>query len=176
MTEVSREYSTALFMLAKETNSEEEISESLAVVTALLQKTPEYLDFLASPNISMKERIDAIDSSFGGRVNEYVVSFMKMVCEKGHVRDLHECIAAYRELYQASCGISTAKVISAAVMKAPEKEALKRKLESFCGHSVILECSVNKAILGGLIVHMDGKVLDGSLRRRLHDIKEVMNQ
>ena len=57
-------------------------------------------------------------------------------------------------------------------IKKDEKEKLKAKLEAFCGHTVIMECSSNSAILGGVIVHIDGKVLDGSLRRRLRDIKE----
>lgn len=176
MTEISKEYATALFMLARETNSEDEISESLSVISALMQKTPEYIDFLSSPNIPMSERIDAVDTAFSGGVNEYVVSFVKLICQKGHIRDLHECIAAYRELYQAAGGVSTARVVSAAPLDKREKSELKKKLEKFCGHSVILDCSVNKAIIGGLIVHVDGKVLDGSLRRRLHDIKEVMYQ
>jgi F0F1-type ATP synthase delta subunit len=38
-----------------------------------------------------------------------------------------------------------------------------------------LECTTDPSILGGLIVEMDGKILDGSIRRRLQDVKEVMN-
>lgn len=176
MTEISKEYATALFMLAQETNTGNEISESLSIVSSLLRNTPDYLDFLSSPNISVNERIEAIDAAFSNRVNEYVVSFMKLICKKGHIRALHECIAAYCELDQAAKGISTGRVISAVSLNKREKSELKKKLEKFCGHSVILKYTVNRAVLGGLIVHIDGKVLDGSLRRRLHDIKEVIHQ
>ena len=39
-----------------------------------------------------------------------------------------------------------------------------------------LTCRVDPSLLGGLIVEMDGKIMDGSLRYRLRDVKEVMSQ
>lgn len=175
MTETSKEYAVALFTLAAEEKLEKVISDDLKTVARLLQETPEYLDFLASPNISVQERIDAIDKAFSDGVHEYVVSFVKVLCEKNNIRYIHKIIYDYEDLYHATDGIATAKVISAVPLKKDEKEKLKEKLEKFCGKTVIMECSCNSAILGGVIVHIDGKVLDGSLRRRLHDIKEKLD-
>lgn len=176
MNETSKEYSTALFTLATEEKLEKTISDDLKTISRILREAPEYLDFLASPNIPVQERINAIDEAFSNNVHEYTVSFLKILCQKGAVRYFYKCASEYEELYHASKGISKAKVISAVPLKQDEKEKLKHKLESFCGHSVILEYSCNKAILGGMIVHIDGKVFDGSLRRRLHDIKEVIDK
>ena len=39
-----------------------------------------------------------------------------------------------------------------------------------------MECSVDEALLGGLVIRVDGRVIDGSLKHRLHEIKEVMNR
>ena len=172
MTETSKEYAVALFSLAVEEQFEKTVSDGLKTVSRVLRETPEYLDFLASPNIPIQERIGAIDKAFSDGVHEYVVSFLKILCEKNNVRYIHKIIEDYEDLYHATDGISTAKVISAVPLKKAEKEKLKEKLEKFCGHTVIMECSTNSAILGGVIVHIDGKVLDGSIRRRLHDIKE----
>lgn len=176
MKEISKEYASALFMLAQEENLSKEFSDELALVSSVFQTNPEYIDFLTSPNIPINERAAAIDNAFGGSLNEYIVSFLKILCEKHHIRDYFECVLEYNELYHAANGISTAKVISAVRLNNEEKAALKKKLEELCGHYVIMEYSINKAIIGGLIVYIDGKILDGSLRRRLHDIKEVMHQ
>lgn len=175
MTEISKEYACALFMLAAEENLEKEISEALRSISGILKETPEYLDLLASPNIPLSERLQAVDEAFSNNMPEYAVSFLKLLCERGHIRLFHKCVSEYEELYHAADGISTAKVISAAPMSKNEKAALKEKLEAYTGHAVIMEYSVNKALLGGVIVRIDGKILDGSLRRRLHDIKEVMH-
>ena len=56
-----------------------------------------------------------------------------------------------------------------------EKQKLIKKLESMEKGSVRAEYFVDGSILGGLIVEIDGKIMDGSLRHRLHDVKEVMN-
>ena len=102
--------------------------------------------------------------------------FLKLLCEKNHARLLHKCIADYEDMCHINDGIVTANVVSAVPLKKDEKAQLKIKLEKLCGKTVLLNCYVNSAILGGMIVHVDGKVLDGSLRRRLHDIKEVINK
>ncbi len=176
MTDAAKEYAVALFTLAKEESLEEEISKSLGEIAAILRKTPEYLDLLASPNIPIAERIDTIDKAFSGSVHEYTASFLKLLCKKGHIRQFHRCVSVYEELYRGDKGISAARVISAAPLTKEEKDALKKKLEHISGHSVIMEYSRNRDIIGGVIVHMDGRVIDGSLRRRLHDIKEVIEQ
>lgn len=176
MTDASKEYAVALFTLAVEEQLEKTISDGLYTVSKLMQETPEYLDFLASPNIPICERLNAIDEAFSKGVHEYVASFLKILCQNGNIRSFHKCVSEFEELNHAADGISKAKVISAVPLNESEKIKLKEKLESFCGHDVIMECECNSAILGGVIVHIDGKVLDGSLRRRLHDIKEVIDK
>ncbi len=174
MTETSKEYAVALFTLAVEEKLEKVISDELRAVVRLLRETPEYLDFLASPNIPVHERTSAIDKAFSKGFHEYIVSFLKVLTEKNNIRYIHKIISDYEDLYHATDGIATAKVISAVPLKKDEKEKLKVKLEKFCGKKVIMDCTCNSAILGGIIVHVDGKVLDGSLRRRLHNIKETI--
>ena len=79
MTETSKEYAVALFALAVEEKLEKTISDDLKTVSRLLRETPEYLDFLASPNIPLCERTKAIDKAFSDGVCEYVVSFLKIL-------------------------------------------------------------------------------------------------
>ncbi len=174
MTQTSKEYAEALFSLAAEENMLNDVSKGLNLVLAQLRGNPEYVDFLASPNIPIVDRLKAIDEAFADSVCEYVISFLKILCEKGSVRNVYKIILDFEGLYQASQGIATARVISAVSLKKAEKEKLQHKLEKMCGKKVVMECIVSKAILGGMIVYIDGKVLDGSLKRRLHDIKEVI--
>ena len=53
---------------------------------------------------------------------------------------------------------------------------LKDKLEKRLGRTIRLECAIDPSLLGGLLVQVDGRVIDGSLKHRLHEIKEVMNR
>ena len=174
MTEISKDYATALFAIAKETGAEQDFSRSLAAVSSLLTENPDYVEFLASPAISKKERTAALKTAFADAVPDEIFAFLVLLTENGHIRALSECVKEYEALYQVSKNVSTAQVTSAVVLTEEEKKALIRKLEALCGHAVLLECATDKTLLGGIVVRIDGKVLDGSLKHRLHEVKEVI--
>ena len=79
-------------------------------------------------------------------------------------------------MYDEICEVSNAKVTSAVELNETEKASLKEKLEKKSGHKIIIEYSVDKSIIGGLIVEMDGKIMDSSLRKHLKDVKDVISK
>ncbi len=82
----------------------------------------------------------------------------------------------YKKLLNELSRVSTAQVTSAVELSEEEKSALKEKLEKLIGHTVIPEYSVDTAILGGLIVEIDGRVMDSSLQKHLKDVKDVISK
>lgn len=175
MAEISREYAEALYMLAEENSAQEAYGEALELIGKLFEENPEYLDFLASPAVPKQERIKAIEDAFAGTVPEDVEAFLGLLCGKGHIRSFAECAEEFKALYQAEHAVSIAKVTSVVELTAEEQKRLKEKLEKMSGHRVELECSLDESILGGVVVTMDGKIMDGSLKNKLHQMKEVMN-
>ena len=176
MTDLSREYAEALFALAAETHRENEYLEALDTATALLADNPEYVELLACPAIPRDERDGLLAQSFGAVLPEQVLSFIQLLCAHGRIRSLDDCVAEYRLLYQTAVAMSTARVVSAVPLTEAEKQQLAEKLSARFGRTVTLECTVDESLLGGMVVHVDGKVLDGSLRSRLHAVKDVMKQ
>lgn len=174
MAQISNEYAEALFALALETGSVKEYSEALDIVLNLMKENPEYIDFLSSPDIPKQERVGALESAFGGKIPEMVVSFLCLLCDRGRIHMLKDCISDYKKLSDAADGVSMAEVISAVELTEDEKTALKSKLEDFCGHRVELDCSVDKSLIGGVKVTVDGKVIDGSVKQKLHELKGAM--
>lgn len=173
MAQVINEYATALFSLSEETGTTKEISASLNTVMTAIEENPEYLDFLSSPNIPKSQRIDAISQAFSGE-HEYVVSFVSILCEKGRIREIRECISEFKQLCDAADKISVAHVTSAVELTDSQKKALTVKLEKLCGHRVVLECRTDSSLIGGMTVEIDGKVIGGSIKHQLHQLKEVM--
>ena len=176
MTDTSKEYASALFELAAEEERLPEISRDLALIHSQFRENPVYVDLLASPNIPVNVRLEAIDEALGENVSEEVLSFLKILCQKDSIRSVYKIIHDFNDLYRTSQGVAKARVISAVPLKSAEKDKLKAKLEKLTQKEVVMECITSPAVLGGLIVYVDGRVLDGSLRRRLHDIKEVIEK
>lgn len=175
MTEISKEYGTALFMLACEKNAKKEYAEALATLQKVFTENPDYLPFLASPAVTLGERLSAIDKAFAS-LPEDMVSYVKLLCEKGRISCFFESAEVFYSLLQVSEEKLTAKVTSAVVLTDEEQSALITKLEALCHKDVTLECYIDETLLGGLLVEIEGKVLDGTLKSRLRDMKEVMNQ
>ena len=176
MTETSKAYADALFSLAMEQGEDEATLEALHLVQQVLGEAPDTLAMLASPAIPKNERLQVIEKAFQGQIPEQVVSFLQVMCAHGHIREVPDTIRAYEELHNAAVKLSTARVASAVPLTDKEKADLQASLEKKLGRSIRLECSVDETLLGGLVIQVDGRVIDGSLKHRLHEIKEVMNR
>ena len=176
MAEISKEYGAAIFMLACEKNAKKEYGEALKSLGEVFKENPDYLGFLASPSIPMSQRLSALDEVFLSKTPEDVLSFIKLMCEKGRVECFFEAAEEFEKLLLESERVLNAKVTSAAELTSEEKAKLKHKLEEVNKSQLDLEYFIDESLLGGIIVEIDGKILDGSLKSRLRDIKEVINK
>ncbi|MBQ3115166.1 MAG: ATP synthase F1 subunit delta [Clostridia bacterium] len=176
MNDLSREYAEALFSLAIEENSSEQYGKELDLVYNSLRENPQYEEFLSSPSIPLSERQSAFHKAFESHISEYVMSFVKLMCEKRYIKYFGDCVLQYKKMLEESKSIAKAQVKSAVSLTEKEKKALKEKLEKISGKTVFMECTVDQSIIGGLIVEMDGKVINASIHKHLNDIKDVIDK
>ena len=174
MTHISREYAEALFGMALEEGQVDACTAGLELVESQLQENPGFLSLLASPAISREERMDALSAAFRDRIPLAVLILLRMMVSRGHAGQLQEMIRCWRDLVRENRGESVARVTSAVELTGEQKAALEEKLSKHFGRRMILECAVDPGLLGGIRVETEGRVLDGSLRTRLQEIKEVM--
>lgn len=173
MTGPEKDYATALFMLAAEEQCTATYREALVTVCCAVNSEPDYLEFLSSPAIPLAERLFAIDEAFG-TLPEHVVSFIKLLCEHGHIRALPACAEEFDKLSQALNNRTTARIASAVPLDEEQKKALCRKLETLTGKGIDADYAVDSSLYGGVVIEVEGKTYDGSLKHRLHDVKDVM--
>lgn len=176
MNKISNEFAEALFSLAMETHAEQDTLAALHLVRDSFADQPEALAMLDSPAISKEERCKALEEAFAQHVPQHVMGYLDLLCRNGHMRQLDESIQRFEELYDSANKLSTAVVTSAVELSDGEKEQLKHTLEAKLNRTIRLVCQVDAALLGGAVVQVDGKVIDGSLKHKLHEIKEVMNR
>jgi len=174
MTTTSREYAEALFELAAQEDCLKETQDGLVTVISALRQTPAYADLLSSPAIGKEERIAALNQTFGEAVPRVLMGVLRMMVARGHVRGLEAMAREYRELAMQASGESIAEVTSAVPLKESEAVALRARLEKKLNRRVILHCETDPSLIGGMRVEIDGRVIDGSIRTKLQEIKEVM--
>ena len=122
----------------------------------------------------LKERLGLLEEAFGTQVPEYVLSFTQLLCEKGHIRQFSACVQEYEALVRALSDVSAARIVSAVELTGEEKAALVQRLAALSGHTVEPTYEIDGSILGGVVVYMDDRVIDSSLRHKFKEIKEVI--
>ncbi|MBR5508101.1 MAG: ATP synthase F1 subunit delta [Clostridia bacterium] len=176
MTELYKEYSQALFMLAVEDNCQEKFLEELKEIKDTFSKNPEYMELLSSPAIPLSDRKKVVDEALKDNYSEHIVSFVKLLCDKKHILSFSLCVDEYETLFDNFNSVSVAKVKSAKELSSDQKDELISKLKKMSGRDVVLECETDETLLGGLIVEIDGKEIDASLKTRLKEVKEVIKR
>ena len=171
MTEIARMYGGSLYDLAAEEGLETRILEELDAVADILKQDPEYLHLLSIPSIPKKERCALLDEALRGQVHLYVLNFLKILCEHGTLRELPGCARAYRIRYNAAHGILEATATSAVPLTEEQKTALRQKLEATTGKTIDLAAKVDKAVLGGIRLDIEGTELDGTVQNRLATLR-----
>ena len=167
MTETARMYGGSLYDLAAEEGLETRILGELEQAAQLLKANPDYLRLLSTPSIPKKERCGLLDEALRGQVHLYVLNFLKILCEKGTLRELSGCTRAYRLRYNQAHGILEATATSAVPMTAQQTQALHAKLEKLTGKTIDLKTKVDPGVLGGIRLDMEGTELDGTVQNRL---------
>ncbi len=176
MNNIGKDYAEALFMLACEEGQMRPYGEALELVANALRENEDYFSFLSSPNIPMSDRLESIGSVFGAYVPEHVLSFLKLMCEKGRLYSFFEAEKVYADFLSEAEKIQNVKVRSAVELTASQKEKLKEKLESMKKTTVNIEYAVDSSLIGGVVVEIDDKIIDGSLHNRLQQVKEVISK
>ena len=174
MTQVANTYAQALYDLAKDEDLGKTILEELIVLKEIFAQNPQYSKLLSAPDIPKQERCGALDEAFKGKVHPYVLNFLKILTEKGYIRQFPDCCDAYRGCYNEDNGILVVKAVSAVALTDAQKQKLTAKLEATTGKTIDLHCSVDAAELGGLRLSYSGKLVDGTVKNRLDAIGKLL--
>ena len=176
MTEQSREYGEGLYALCAEEALSGDVLEQLDVLNDSFKAQPDYLRLLSNMSLGREERLGILDHTLRGQVHPYVLNFMKILCEAGAIRLLPGCLRSYERRYDQDHNILKARAVTAVEMTQEQQEALRQKLSAVTGKTIRLTCRTDPDCLGGVRVEMDGQRLDGTVRRHLEDMNDLLSK
>lgn len=176
MTQIDKEYATALFSLATEKDAVDEYEKSLIEIGDIFKENPDYVKLLESPAIPLSERIGFIDNAFDNTYTEYIVSFIKVLCENGHIAQIVSCIEAFCDLVRIYKNRTIATIYYVEPLTQEQKTALIEKLQKISGKIIEPEFIKDDSLIGGIKVQIDDKIMDGSIKNRLNKAKGEMNK
>ena len=174
MTGVGSVYGEALYTLAREEGLSQVILQQLQVLDSCFAAEPDFVRLLGAPNLPKAERCRILDDSFRDKIEGYVLNFLKILTEKGHMRYFHDCVKAYRELYNQDNGILPVTAVTAVPMTQKQEQALISKLQSITGKRIELITKLDPNILGGMRLDYDGKRVDDTVAHRMDAVRNML--
>lgn len=176
MTALEKEYGGALYELAAEEHIEDAVLDGLGTAVAVMRENPRYLKLLANPAVEKETRLALLEQAFRGAVHDYVLNFIKILCEKKALDMLPGCETEFCTRLCTKRGILPVTAWSAVAMDASQTEKLKQKLAALTGKTILLENKVDTRLLGGVKLVYEGKELDGTVRQRLGALRTALLQ
>jgi len=172
---LSGRYAMALFELARDAKQIEAVSASLANVKAALAESAEFRQLTSSPLVSRDEAMKATAAAASAlKADDLTAKFLGTLASNRRLSQLGAVIRAFNLLAAQHRGETTAIVTSAHPLGDDQVEALKVKLKAELKRDVALDLNVDPEILGGLIVKVGSRQIDGSIRTKLNTLAQRM--
>jgi F-type H+-transporting ATPase subunit delta len=171
---IAARYAQALFETAKARGEVEHIQEQLALLGQLMSQQPDVQEFLINPDVEPQQKVDVLGRAFKGSWPELVRSFLLMVLSFGRGESLLAIIEAFQAAVDADAGRLRVVVRSASDLPRSLLERLKKDVERRERKTVELSTEVDPALIGGLQLLLDHRVIDGSVRRHLDELRQQL--
>lgn len=176
MTELAREYGEGLYELAVEEKLADTILDQLKVLDASFREQPDFCRLLSNRALGKQERLGILDGALRGQVEPYLLNFLKLLCERGVLSEFSGCAAVYTDHYNRDNNIAVAKVTTSAPLSQDQRERLIDKLKAMTGRGIALNEKVDPSVMGGILLEMDGKRWDNTVRNRLDSIRRMLTE
>ena len=170
---IARNYAEALFDLGERSGNTARYVDLIDAVASAVEQTPRVQAVLMSPKVPKAEKARILGGALRETPREFVL-FLQAVVKRGRQQLLREIATEYlvlldQKLDRVRAGVTLARTPDERLKKAIQ-EALSRQL----GKQVIPAFTVDPEILGGAIVRVGERVLDGSVRRRMTKLRRQL--
>jgi F-type H+-transporting ATPase subunit delta len=168
----ARRYARALHEVAQAKGEAPRLRGELAQLVALLEGHPELRQALLRPGLGADRRQKLVSALFSARASELLLRLLTLLAERDRLGLLPDLAAAFDRIANEHAGVLMAEAVSAAPLEEAQAGTLAAALKSATGRDVQLRARVDPALLGGVVVTVDGRTYDGSVRAQLQQLRE----
>lgn len=172
---VADRYATALMgLVGPDSATLDRIDDDLDAIGEILATTPSLSAFLENPRIAAADKKGLVQRVFGERVTPAVLQLMLLLIDKHRERELRGIADRFSRMADERRGVEEAEVISAVPLPPEQLQRLTAEVQRFSSHEVRLKTTIDPSILGGVILRLGNRIIDGSVRHRLQELKRTL--
>jgi len=170
--QIARRYARAYFALARQAKDIPGWRTALEQVTSLLSH-PDVQGMLGDPRITQAERV-RVAAELLKDAQPPARNLARLLVERGRTAVLAQVLQQYDALADRESGVLRAEVTTAVAVSKQLEDRIRKELAGRLGSEVQTTVSQDPAILGGLVIRIGDRVIDGSVRTRLEQLQAAL--
>ncbi|NLY77167.1 MAG: F0F1 ATP synthase subunit delta [Tissierellia bacterium] len=171
---VSKRYALALFEAGMELDKINVFKDDLLKVVDVLEMEEGLQKVLFHPKVKKDEKKELVDSIFGKLVCDEMLNFLYTLIDKRREKLTLQIKKEFEKLYNEHENTIDVVAITSVEMDHQLKEKLKLSLQNRLNKKVNLENVVDKDIVGGVLLKIENKIIDGTIKGQLKEIERVI--
>lgn len=173
---VGSRYAEALYSIAEANGTVDKVEEEIKAISELVNANKELQKILYHPRITAQDKKDLLKSILDGKVSDITANFLYLLVDRQREAFLGDIVEFFTDLANKARNIAQAEVSSAVELSKDEKKKLAEVLGKITGKKVQTIYSVDASLIGGVVIRIGDKVIDGSVRTRLANLREHLRQ
>ena len=171
---IAARYADAFVQHCQDTIGIEKAVSDLEQTKQIMRDNPTLKEFLAGPEIAYISKCNVIDKVINGNLSDEVKNFLELLIKHRRIENFLD-IAEYAKNKYSDYGKEKVTLKSSYPLDSSLLKKIEKKLEEKFKQKFKFYTKLDKNLLGGVQVIIGNKVIDGSLRRKLDDLKEKLN-
>ncbi|MBR5711974.1 MAG: ATP synthase F1 subunit delta [Lachnospiraceae bacterium] len=174
---VSKTYGHALFSLAVESDQVDRLLEEAQTVQKVLADNPDVTKLYEHPKITPEEKQAFTEQCFAGRVSNEMTGFLVLAVRNGRAKELSQMLTEIIREAKEYKGIGCVTVTTPVTMSEAQRKRLEAKLLSTTSYRTLeTEYRIDPKLIGGIVIRIGDRVVDGSIRTQLDNMARDMAQ
>jgi len=172
---LAERYATALYALADENKALDAVAADLRGLQTLLDDSPDLRRLIRSPVLARTQQGKAMAAlAERAALTPMTRNFLGLLARNRRLFALPQMIGAFLAELAARRGEVTAAVVAAQELSPEQRERLGEQLRKSVGRRVAIDVRVDPALVGGLVVRLGSRMVDASLRTKLHRLERAI--
>jgi F-type H+-transporting ATPase subunit delta len=165
-------YAEALFKVVQAEGELDRVEDELFRFGKLLETNHELKQALSDQSIDKIQRVKVLDELLSDKVSPHTLGLLAFVVEQGRARQLPQILKGLSDLAAEARNSVVAEVRSAIPLDEKKRKELAAALSKATGKKVEVKVLVDPSVIGGIVAKVGDTVIDGTVRRRLEQLKE----
>jgi F-type H+-transporting ATPase subunit delta len=175
VTGLAERYAAALFDFADERRTLDDVASDLRQLRAMLQASGDFLRLIRSPILSRGQQAGAMGVvAERAELSPLVRDFLAIVARNRRLFAVPSIIEAFLAKLAARRGEVNAQVTVAQPLREAQLAALNEQLRRSIGSRVSVDVRVDPGLIGGMVVKVGSRMVDGSIKSKLQRLQLAM--